>query len=149
MKNPWAMSDREEALARMDEFVEEADGWMRLYLIRYDNTELHDACKRRDPLAITLAKTIAAALDKMPGRPPRRCTSCEHVFGRDTPHAFVVWVPNNHDDQPENLMAQPVCAPCCAEKGDKQLMEDALLFIKTIFPSMEEVEEDLIDGHER
>lgn len=148
MKNPWAMTDHQAALARLDDFVDEADGFMRLYLIRYDNKEIGPAVMRRDPLAMALAIAISGAIRQLKNEEtPRRCLSCTYEFTPDgkLPHAFMIWVPRVDHDHPEHLMAQPVCDRCCAVNNDRQLLDEAMLFIKQMFPDTEEVREEIID----
>jgi hypothetical protein len=138
--NPWAMSAGEEAMVKLQEFSQEAGGVMRLYLVRHDNPEIGPAVRRGEPLAITLALTINKALTGLVGT-GRRCISCEHVFVNDPPDAFLIWVPNIKHEEPENLIAQAICPTCCRGKNDNQLLHDALVYIKQIFPDTEEIEE--------
>jgi hypothetical protein len=142
-KNPWAMSDEQAFFAELDKFYDEADGIMRLYLVRHNDMEMRKAVQRGDPLAVTLARACGLALQNLMTTRKHCCVFCCDPFTDAAPEAFAVWLPGSKtEEKPRRhgtVITQPICADCSAEP-DRKLLEDAFEFLRQILPASEEIE---------
>jgi hypothetical protein len=142
-KNPWAMTDEQAFFAELDKFCDEADGMMRLYLVRHNDMEMRKAVQRGDPLAVTLARACGLALQNLITTRKHCCVFCADPFTDTEPHAFAVWLPGSKTEekprQHGTVITQPICADCSAEP-DRKLLEDAYEFLRQILPASEQIE---------
>ena len=146
--NPWAMTDVEAFAVGLEHFCREGCGTMRMYLVRYNNSEIGAGVKAGDPVAVTLAATIGTALAELQ-RTERACAGCNDGLAGRKPHAFLIWLPGKDEEmlpRRGNVMVQPICWKCCAGKNDRELLADGMRVINTIFDT-EEIDEDIRDEH--
>jgi hypothetical protein len=142
-ENPWAMTDEQAFFAELDKFCDEADGMMRLYLVRHDDMEMRKAVQRRDPLAVTLARACGLALQNLMTTRKHCCVFCADPFTDTEPYAFAVWLPGSKTEEKARehgtVITQPICADC-STATDRKLLEDAFEFLRQILPASEEIE---------
>lgn len=140
MTNPWAKSDEDEFIARLETFADESGGLMRLCIVRPDDAALKMAILKREPLALTLVMAAADGLRKMATEErERQCLLCDHRFTGETAAAFVMWVPGGKTETIEDhntIIAQPICAEC-AKIPDEEIADRSTAALKRFLKGIE------------
>lgn len=121
------------------QFNNSSGGLLRVYIVRRDDLELVADLIMGNPTCWWITEAVQDALRQMEQR-PTVCLHCNYEFRSDSsPGAFICIAAGYFDEQPQQVLASPICQTCYTHT-DKILLASAQKHFAGLWPDLRKVD---------